>query len=161
MMEKAIAEIDGAGGIAVVYEPNERTFILNWDRPGKPVDGAGVHLGMLLQPAMNPIETREAGEYPYPDLYRYLSLTYRRRRALDATLSSMDPQLSGRLRKMHRKQAERFFEDAEIFTQVRNLVLKVPLPAEFDIEHTPREGKLGELLNEIAGNANRMRLDRK
>lgn len=148
--KKAGAIIDRANGIAVVAEPDGRIFILKHDEPGKPQDGKGVHLGMLLQPADGRLETRDTDEFPYPNIYRYLDLSHRQHGAMMLVLHSLDSELDDELRKDCSREAEEVIADDEVYAFVRNLFLKVPLPETADTEHAPKEGRVGALLKEVA-----------
>jgi hypothetical protein len=136
----AIADVIWGSGIAVVYEPDGRVFLLEHDKP-EPLDGNGVHLGMYLQPAMNNVVTVEAGEHPYADLHAEMRRIHKIGRALDCVLTSVDGKMSASLRRRFATHAAEFLKDDGVKTALTDIFTKQPLPVGTSFAGLPDELK--------------------
>ncbi len=136
----AVADVIWRSGIAVVYEPDGRVFLLEHDKP-EPLDGKGFHLGMYLQPAMNDVSTVEAGEHPYAVLHAEMKRIYKIGQALDCVLNVIDPKLSASLRRRFAALAAGFLKDDGIKTALTEIFTKQPLPVGTSFAGLPDELK--------------------
>ncbi len=95
--KKAVADVDFTNGVAIVYEPDGRIYLLEYDK-SEPVDGTRIHPRRYLQPAINEVDTCSAGEYPYAELHAEIRRMYGIRRAIQLVLDAVNPVFSSNLR---------------------------------------------------------------
>lgn len=146
-MSGSIAFMDLGSGRAVISEPDGRNFHLEPSFSEPKVCPAGFHFGMYLQPAMNSIEERNAGTYPYAELHAYLRAEHKKRQATVFARIVGDGDISLRIRlELLKEGLEPFLKDPEVEAFVLADVRSRPPRDEKVLAGLPNTGKFSNIL---------------
>lgn len=126
--KKAVGKAAFKNGVAIVFEPDGRIFLLEHDKPG-PIDGTGVHLGSYMQATKENTTTREAGEYPYKEFHEALRRMYAVHHTHALVLDCVNPKLPQGLRSKLARTALAALDDASTKEAVTTLFGQKPFPA--------------------------------
>lgn len=144
----AIARINWNGSQAVIIEADGRIFTIDQEDAPPQEQSSGFHQGMYLQPSMNEIEVRSAGEYPYSEIHEEVKKSYARQKGLRMFLYSIDADLTLELRRDAVKFSEEFLSFPDVKAHVLELILNTPFnsAASVTFDGIPTEGNFGEVL---------------
>ena len=146
--KKPMALVAPISGLAVVVEPDDRVFVLRHNKPGQPEDATGYNIPMLLQ-GFGELEEREADAYPYPELYRYMEIEYRKRCALTNVRDAMCQIFSVDLRQALADEAEQLLSDDAVFAFVRERILAEQLPSGLVFKDLTNGRRYGEIMRAL------------
>lgn len=148
---QSIAQYSSLGDRGIVETADGKVFTYDVSRPvGQRFvleKEVGLHPGMWL-PRLGGIQIaiRPAGEYPFTDLEKEIELQARCHTAFRCFTMSLDPEVDVKDRTLLANQATKLIEEDAVYTTVKRALTSMRLWETAVVDHGPKEGKAGELL---------------